>query len=142
MAKNQCLASIIANVSYRISIEFHQNSGNRLCRPHHTRMHARTHARTHTNTNTLRRFTRAARQLLVHNCKACHLNTVNRRYTNAADCLSAVIAFLEDLVNSVIDRCSQRMPCSWIYPKLAAGPAVGLWKLRSSSRNELTGLKQ
>jgi hypothetical protein len=63
-----------------------------------------------------RRFTRTVRQLLVHNCKACYLNTVNRRYMNADDCLSSVIAFLEDLVNSVIDRDSQRMPCSWIYP--------------------------
>jgi hypothetical protein len=43
---------------------------------------------------------------------------------NAEDCLSRVMAFLEDLVNSVIDRRSQRMLCSWIYPKLAAVKGV------------------
>jgi hypothetical protein len=43
---------------------------------------------------------------------------------SADDCLSSVIAFLEDLVNSVIDRSSQRMPCTWISAKLAVVKAV------------------
>jgi hypothetical protein len=48
--------------------------------------------------------TRAVRQLLLRACKACYLNRVIRRYTNAVDCLTMAVTFLEDLVNSVIDR--------------------------------------
>jgi hypothetical protein len=45
---------------------------------------------------------------------------------NAEDCLSTVIAFLEDLVNSAIDRRSQRMPKS-SCGKRSPGTAVRLW---------------